>query len=162
MATKGKIKKAYTSFLSSDNGKYLGNTSIDYCFEEYLLNVFKFREKYIKEYKWFLLLSKNFKKQEGVISAGDIIYETFVHKVSIDFDFAEKLKLFDFVSAQCFIADDKLTDAMLELCAYSSLVFIVSRRSYLTTDEIRIDFEVCHQDCENECLKSLITQTIKE
>ena len=152
------MKKAEISCWSSNDGEYLfrGN-----CFENELLEWFEECKKYSEKDKWYLLLTKHLKEHKGKNHPQDILDEIFREKISIDFDFADKLKLFDIIEAECFIADGELGDAILQLCVMAELRFIVSKRCFTTTESITINFEVCNEDYDYQCHKALITQTIK-
>ena len=84
-----------------------------------------------------------------------------IDKMSLDYEFAEKLNLFDIVDVDCFTADGELGEAIFNLCISAELRFIVARKIYTGKETMQIDFEVCNIESENDCHKALITQTIK-
>ena len=154
------MKKAVIFCRSSNFGEYLLNGN---CFEEELLNEFKSCAKmnFCKNDKWFITLYEHLKTEKGNQHCQDILYTIFREKISIEYDFAEKLHLFDIVNAECFNADGELGYAILQLCAMADMRFIVSRKHYTGKETIELDFEVCCCDSDYDCHKALITQSIK-
>ncbi|RUP38246.1 MAG: hypothetical protein EKK63_12765 [Acinetobacter sp.] len=152
-------EKNATFFCYSGNkGEFLfrGN-----CFEEELLLTFQNCEKHdYSEDKWFNILQEKLNTKETKHHDQDILDQIFRENVTIDYEFAEKLNMFDFITSDCFNGIGELGESILGLCKESEMRFIVSRRMYTGKQEIYIDFEVCHSDYENQCLKALIKQEI--
>ena len=154
------MKKVEMFCRSSNYGEYLFSGN---CFEEELLKVFQgcVKMDLCKNDKWFITLYEHLKKGKWNQHYQDILYIIFKEKISIEYDFAEKLHLFDVVNAECFNADGELGDAILQLCIMADMRFIVSMKHYTGKETIELDFEVCHCDSYYECHKALITQSIK-
>ena len=153
-------KKADISCWSSNHGQFLSRGE---CFEEELLKKFQSCSEmnFYKNDKLFMILYKHLKTEKGKQHDQDILDTIFREKISIDYEFAEKLNLFDIVDAECFNADGELGDAILQLCVMADMRFIVSRKFYTGKETVKIDFEVCHCDSDYDCHKALITQTFK-
>ena len=144
---------------SHDDGKYLLNGD---CFENELLRQFKECLEY-NAYNgddWVITLNNHLKQEKGSMHEQDILNAIFIEKISLDFDFAEKLNLYDVLSIDCFTETSKLGSAIRELCSVANSTFIVSKKHYTSKEVIRIDFEVCHFDNVNECHKALIKQQL--
>ena len=152
------IKKASINCWSSNEGEYLfkGN-----CFENDLLELFKECKEDSSKEDWYILLENQLEIKKSENHPQDILDGIFRNNVSIDFDFSDKLKMFDILLVGCFISDNELGKAILELCDYSGHRFIVSKKYYTTTETIKIHFEVCHEDFDYDLYKALITQSIK-
>lgn len=153
------MKKAEIFCWSSNDGEYLFRGT---CFEEELLKEFQYcgEMDFCKKDKWYITLYEHLKTEKGKQHDQDILDTVFIEKISLDYEFAEKLNLFDIVDAECFTADGELGDAMLQLCVMADMRFIVARKFYTGKETIKIDFEVCHCDRDYDCHKALITQTI--
>ena len=150
------MKTAEIVCRSNNDGQYL---FMGVSFEEELLKEFQSYSE-MKYIKWVIDLDAQLKTEKGKRHPQDTLNIIFIEKVSLDFDFAEKLNLFDIVEGPCFTADGELGDAILQLCISAEMRFIVARKYYTTKETIRIEFEVCHSDSDWDCQKALITQTI--
>ena len=154
------MKSTENFCYASNNGKYLSQGN---CFANELHKVFEecSKDEYFNSDEWFLLLSKQLTSKEEW-QKQDTLQSIFTKSLSLDYDFVDKLNLFDVIAIDCFDAIGKLGEAIFELCIYAELRFIVSKKYYINKDNIKVNFEVCHCDSEYECHKALITQTIKD
>ncbi len=145
---------------SSNNGEFLFEGQ---SFDETLLLQFQSccEMSYTKNDKWVNLLKNRLKnKEEGEHNDQNVLYAIFTRLISIDYDFAKSLSLFDILDSECFTAKDELGDALIQLCVMADLTFIVTRKKYTSKESIAIDLEVCHCDYDRDCQKALITQSI--
>lgn len=151
--------KAYIQYFSSAKGEYLFR---GHCLGQELLIVVEELKKYCEQEKWYYLLKKELEDKKYELRQQDILDKILRENVSIDFNFAYKLHLFDCLEPECLIGEGELGNAIIELCSRANLIFIVNKRNYSTKDEIWIHFEVCHEDFQFDCHKALMTHTIKE
>lgn len=154
------MKKAEMYCWASNNGQYLFNRN---SIEDELLKEFRDCSDYFKSDEWFILLEnllKTEKDQHPNYHPNAVFDKLFREKIILDYEFAEKLSLFDILDSECFTPDGRLGDGILQLCGMADLRFIVARKYYKGKEIIQIEFEVCHTDYERDCHKALITQTI--
>ena len=154
------MKKVEIYCWSSNDGEYLYEGNL---FEEELLKEFEScgKSDFRKKEKWYISLYEHLKTADGEMHKQYILDRIVIDKMSLDYEFAEKLNLFDIVDVDCFTADGELGEAIFNLCISAELRFIVARKIYTGKETMQIDFEVCNIESENDCHKALITQTIK-
>jgi len=72
----------------------------------------------------------------------DDLLDLFKETVKLDFDFARELKLFDVVEANCFTISSKIGDSFIEILKEEHMVFIVTRRNWISKNKLELYFEV--------------------
>ena len=147
--------KASMDFWSSNDGEYLLNGN---CFENELLKEFNYWNKAPNRLGYILILDKYLQSRKGEYHDQDLLRNLFHstnEDIVIDFNFAKSLNIFEVIYPNCFTCKTEAGKALIEL-SYD-LRFIVSKKNYITKENINIEFEVCHADYVNDCHKSLIT-----
>jgi hypothetical protein len=90
------------------------------------------------------------------------IYELLTENISMDFDFAKELKLFDTISCNCLTYNNLIGKGLIEIMRYTDCIFIVSKRRFMFTDLLDIELSVCHIDFESDLHDYLIGTTNKK
>jgi hypothetical protein len=101
-------------------------------------------------------LLEKIKVQKVNLDTCDYLFEGFINTVTMDFNFASELKLFDIISGACFSSECELGKILVELVSDMEVSFIVNTREFLTPDRMRISFEVCHSDYDYDLKKLMI------
>jgi hypothetical protein len=148
-----------------EDGKWL---SREKSFEELLQKSFFDYES--KNEKWYISLSKLLRKtqKEDVKRYpnqdcdkeehyGDML-TTLFNELSMNYDFAKDLNLFDIVSADYFIGEHFLVEAFEYFLYYHR--FIVFQKSYQEQETIKICFQVCHEDYVFSCHQAVMRHEI--
>jgi len=135
-------------FLAHNDGEnlYRGN-----CFENALLEELEYTKKHFADDKDFKLLFATLKElKRPRHHPQDILHDLFREHVTIDFEFAKQLKLYDIINPNCFCSETEIGKALISLIDIADLRFILYMRNWSATNEISIDFEVTHCDFERE------------
>jgi len=151
------MSRATIECWSSKNGMYLNNGT---CFEGQLLASFIHWGKEKDNEEWYIILTKEVESRKEERHVQDILHNIFDTNVDIDFDFANNLKLYDTITSDCLMPISDLGKAIIELCIYSNLIFIVSRKFFLKKDYLTIDFEACTLDYNREGYDDIIANKI--
>jgi hypothetical protein len=153
------MKKADIFFWASNDGEFLNYSD---CFARELLEGFERLSKieYHATSDWYLRLLKEFEIKKETHHEDNVLENIFRTHTFLDNEFAEKLNLFDILEPYCFTAKEAIGEAILHLCESLDMRFIIAKRGYISKDTIRIDFEVCCGDTEDECHKAIFTKSI--
>ena len=124
---------------------YRGN-----CFENALLEELEENKKYFVDDKNFKLLFAKLEELKGTQHPQDILDTIFRDNVTIDFNFARQLKLYDIINADCFCSETDIGKALIYLMWVADLRFVLYMRNWSSTNELTVEFELTHCDNERE------------
>lgn len=142
-----------------DNGEDLfrGNS-----FESALLEELEEMKTYFSDKKYVKILSEKLNELKGLQHPQKTLNSIFKNDLSLDFEFARQLKLYDVISANCFVSETEIGKALIEHIRYSDLYFILHDRFWSRTDIIEVEFDVAHADYLREARLRLIKGTDEE
>jgi len=131
--------------FSSEKGKFLWKGS---SLEECLLIPY---ENHKKDFDAITTRIKKYKTHPH-----DVIYESLVEDVYIDFDFAKNLQRLDIVEYDCLRTGTPIGKEIIDLINHSDLILIVSKKYWVNPNKIKIAFEVAFEDYEDKAMEYLI------
>lgn len=156
---KNKPSVEYWFYVNSVGKYFLDASDFSAALSQEFLRCLKDKEEknaiYIQKIK---LAIENGKSNR--YSIDDILQDIFRDNVVLNYNFAKSLNLFDIVYLDCFVAKNRLGQAMIELCKNCSMIFLVSHKMYQQEDRIEISLEVCTESNHLDCHRALVTQSI--
>ena len=85
-------------------------------------------------------------KEVKALFSRESLSSIFFEYITLDFDFAKSLQLYDIIEAKCFKNEDVISNDLIELSDYCDLNFILHRRMFKDCNRLEIDFFACHQE----------------
>lgn len=137
------------SFLSNRNDYYLHDS--DHCMTDALVKKLESFKKYHPKEAAVLYKAQIGKHLE------DTLYNIANDDLTIDFEFAKNLKLFDTLSVRCLKSDTKEGKCLIELIYSADLRFMVYKREWSDINTIELYLPVCHTDYEHRLHIDLIS-----
>ena len=127
-----------------ENGDYLYDD--DESLECILLR--KINSPYYSELKEVKLVLQKIKQLKDKKHPTCILYDLFYKNVSIDFQFAKDLKLYDNINHQCFTSKTKIGKALIHILSNTArgLQYILFLKTWQSADEISLEFILSHDD----------------
>ena len=122
------------------------------CFEENLLEQLKEEFEYYKDrsdtegYKYSNLLYAKLEELKDTGYPQDILHTLFMEHVTLDFEFARQLNLYDVLRGGCFISESDVGKALIYLICNSQNVFILYQKRWVSAEEISLEFEMTYTD----------------
>ncbi len=126
------------------------------CFEAALLEELEEAKKHHADNEGLKLLFKKLEELEGTHHQQDILDNLFNDHVTINFEFAKQLKLYDILNADCFFSETDIGKALVWLMRTADFRFVLYMRNWSATNEITVEFEITHSDYEREVHSKLI------
>jgi hypothetical protein len=83
------------------------------------------------------------------------MYQLFREHITMDFELAKNLNLYDVISFNCFYPETRIGKGLIDLIEYGEFVFILHRKFWNGTRDLTLNLESVHQDFEDE-LQQLI------
>jgi hypothetical protein len=137
---------------TSNGGQYLYRGD---CFENALLEELKKTKEYFANDKKFKLLFAKLEELKGTNTPQDILDTLFQNNVTMDFEFAKQLKLYDVITPDCFYSETEVGKALIYLMDFAEFSLVLYFRKWHATDGISLEFELAHQDTEKEVFVKL-------
>jgi len=113
-----------------------------------------------KYYNFIEGLSKHLEKQERNHSNIDELFHIFITDLTLDFDFAKKLNIYDIIHPQLFQSPTDNGKHLIELIGCSDMEFILYKKEYYSENEIYLDFLSCHEDYKHELYNDLLNRKL--
>lgn len=126
------------------------------CFEENLWLELKILNSHSPENEQVKLIFSEVDKFKSNGHPQDILYSIFYNNVTLCFDFAKNLNLFDIIGFGCFSSDTEIGKAMIYLIECAELSFVVEAKYWGSPTELSIDFQTSGNDTHLELQKRLI------
>lgn len=151
-SAKEKLPKVKIWGWSHNDGEYLWRGD---SFEEGLLMELEHYLTYYPDNADLRLLISKVEESERSVPE-DFLFNLLITNLTLDFEFAKQLKLFDIITPTCFSTETAIGKALITLMEYADFRFILFRRNWDTMNEIEVEFEVCHMDYDREVHSALI------
>lgn len=145
------MKKVKVDCYSGRNGKFLVDAD---CFENKLYIELIQQKKDFPQNENFKHLFNLIENRHG--HPQDILKDIFRNDIYLDYDFANKLKLYDIVSKSCFKPKTIDGIALLELIKNTDLMFILYIREWISPNKLDLEFEAADREEYREAHKNLI------
>lgn len=126
------------------------------CFEENIWLELQILNSHSSENEQVKLLVLEVDKFKSNKHPQDILYSIFYNNVTLCFDFAKTLNLFDIIGPGCFYSDTEIGKAMIYLIECAELSFVVEAKYWSSPMELSIDFQASGNDTHLELQKILI------
>ncbi|MFA7307583.1 MAG: hypothetical protein WC026_13025 [Hyphomicrobium sp.] len=148
----------YIQYSFREQGKYLPSEE---CFFDYILKLLEELKEETERlgklhpvFRGFQLLIKEIEEQEKD-QLENLIELTFYENITFSFKYAKELKLYDVVTPKCLSSKTDIGKEFIYLLS-ERIVFVLSRRNWLSKNFIALEFEVVEQGREDEVRKELI------
>jgi len=108
----------------------------------------KINYTYKNECKELKILRDKIEEHKNEMHPEQIIGDIFYENVSIDFEFAKQLKLYDTISSECFKSETEIGKALIYILSNTPYLFtyILYQRNWQSTNEIYLEFLLTHID----------------
>jgi len=106
----------------------------------------KINYTYKNECKELKMLRDKIEEHKNEMHPEQIIGDIFYKNVTIDFDFAKKLKLYDTITSECFKSETEIGKALIYILSttYYGFTYILYQRNWKSTNEIYLEFLLTH------------------
>lgn len=121
------------------------------CFEECLLKNLEKSKKYGLE-KEMMILIKHLKEKKSNMHNQDALNELFQTEIFLDYDFALKLNRLDIIDSYVFRYKTDIGKAIKSLLEYCEMRFVLEKRTWISENEICLDFEATHEEFDSQCI----------
>jgi len=138
------MKKATIFCNSGYNGQYLKSGESLGASLLTLIEELREIESFKNDSKLKVLFDINTKG----IGTADSLFDTFHDNVSIDYEFAKSLQLYDNIGSDQLYSDTEVGKGLVELI--DSFRFILYKRSWEASNNLRLEFEVVQSEFEDE------------
>lgn len=131
------------------------------CFANALLEELKATKKFFADDEKFKLLFAKLKELKKTDTPQDILETLFEENVTMDFEFAKQLRLFEVISSDCFYSETEVGEALISLMGFAGFSFVLSFKKWYGTDYLYLELEVAHRDTEEDVFLRLSKEKIK-
>jgi small-conductance mechanosensitive channel len=130
-------------------------------FENALLEELKETKKFFADDEKFKLLFEKLEELKETDTPEEILGTLFQDNVTMDFEFAKQLRLFEVITPGCFHSETEVGKALIYLMDFADFSLVLSFRKWTSTDEIFLEFELAHRDTEEDVYLRLSKEKIK-